>query len=118
MFNIFYTILFLGFIISILLSNFIEFKYYKYLKENHKDIWLKLGEPEMFSNLSIKIRNRVKEFENKKEYLLVNDAGLERFIKLKNSVNLFSCVILLCCLVLIVSQALKGDFRTPWTKSL
>lgn len=116
MFDYLFLISFVLFVCCIIGGGVIEYNYYNYLKCNHRDVWHRLGQPEYFNNLSIKIKDQVKNFEKNKEYLILKDKKIENIIKFKKFIEILCGFILLFYLFNIIIRTYCGELTSPFTK--
>ena len=88
-------ILFIILIIMFLAVIYLYFKYVKYLEVKHPSVWKKLNKPTWIPSTSPKDKLLMETFENKKEYLNLNDTELNSLFNLRKKIG-FVCIISLC----------------------
>jgi hypothetical protein len=88
-------VLFILLFISCALGFILDNNYFKYLKEKHPETWRKLGEPSLFYNNSMKMGDKIKQFESNKEYIILNDVVLTRIINFRRNYYVFYLIIFL-----------------------
>ena len=92
-------------IVFMIWAGFVRYKVLRILKQDHPDVWTKLGSPTLFLNNSIRNGYLLNKYLRKREYLSLED---ERLTRLCNESKLIGWIVapILCVFIILVIVAI------------